>query len=102
MTYQHSKFDVIQTIHNYDIFYAMILCVQELDGIECQQMQRVEMDDWPVFMEPSCDTLFMCFITTFKEGIRAGGGISDVLRKPAKLPYENEEGKGEINREKKL
>jgi hypothetical protein len=46
-------------------------------------MQRVEMDDWPVFMEPSCDTLFMCFITTFKEGIRAGGGISDVLRKPA-------------------
>ena len=53
------------------------------DGIECQQMQRVEMDDWPVFMEPSCDTLFMCFITTFKEGIRAGGGISDVLRKPA-------------------
>ena len=46
-------------------------------------MQRVEMDDWPVFMEPSCETLFMCFITTFKEGIRAGGGISDVLRKPA-------------------
>ena len=41
-------------------------------------MQRVEMDDWPVFMEPSCYTLFMCF----KEGI-AGGGISDVLRKPA-------------------
>ena len=47
------------------------------------RMQRVEMDDWPVFMEPSCDTLFMCFITTFKEGIRAGGGISDVLREPA-------------------
>ena len=46
-------------------------------------MQRVEMDDWPVFMEPSCETLFMCFMTTFKEGIRAGGGISDVLRKPA-------------------
>ena len=53
------------------------------DGVECQQMQRVEMDDWPVFMEPSCETLFMCFMTTFKEGIRAGGGISDVLRKPA-------------------
>ena len=82
MTYQHSKFDVIQTIHNYDIFYALI-CVQEMVYIECQQMQRVEMDNWPVFMEPSCDTLFMYFITTFKEGIRAGGGISDVLRKPA-------------------
>ena len=33
------------------------------DGVECQQMQRVEMDDWPVFMEPSCETLFMCFMT---------------------------------------
>ena len=65
------------------------------DGIECQQMQRVEMDDWPVFMEPSCDTLFMCFITTFKEGIRAGGGISDVLRKPASHVRMGR-GKGEI------
>ena len=63
------------------------------DGIECQQMQRVEMDDWPVFMEPSCETLFMCFITTFKEGIRAGGGISDVLRKPAS--HVSDGGRGE-------
>ena len=39
-------------------------------------------------MESSCDTLFMCIITTFKEGIRAGGGISDVLRKPAsQVPF---------------
>ena len=59
-------------------------------------MQRVEMDDWPVFMEPSCDTLFMCF----KEGI-AGGGIGDVLRKPAR-PCENGEGKGETYRERRL
>ena len=64
--------------------------------IECHQMQRVEMDDWPVFMEPSCDTLFMCF----KEGI-AGGGISDVLRKTAR-PCENGEGKGETYRERRL
>ena len=71
-----------QTIHTtYFSFLCHVMCAG--DGIECQQMQRVEMDDWPVFMEPSCDTLFMCFITTFKEGIRAGGGISDVLRKPA-------------------
>ena len=40
------------------------------------------MEDWPVYMERSCDTLVMCIITTFKEGVRAGGGISDVLRKP--------------------
>ena len=40
-------------------------------------------EDWPVIMEPSCETLFMCIITTLKEGVRSGGGISDVLRKPA-------------------
>ena len=63
-------------------------------------MQRVEMDDWPVFMEPSCDTLFMCFITTFKEGIRAGGGISDVLRKPASHVRMREGERGEEKRER--
>ena len=36
-----------------------------------------------MIMEPSCETLFMCIITTLKEGVRSGGGISDVLRKPA-------------------
>ena len=53
------------------------------DGRDCDVLERVELDDWPVFMEPSCDTLIMCFVTIFKEGVRAGGGISDVLRKPA-------------------
>ena len=67
------------------ILFILYILHNAEDGIECQQMQRVEMDDWSVFMEPSCDTLFndMCFIITFKEEIRAGGGISDVLRKPA-------------------
>ena len=39
--------------------------------------------EWPVELERSCDTLGMCLVTTIKEGVRAGGGISDVLRKPA-------------------
>ena len=38
-------------------------------------------------MESSCNTLFMCIITTLKEGVRAGGGISDVLRKPHSQVY---------------
>jgi len=33
--------------------------------------------------ESTCTNLFMCFITIFKEGVRSGGGIGDVLRKPA-------------------
>ncbi len=41
-------------------------------------------------MEKSCDTLFNCFMTTIKEGLRAGGGISDVLRKPSSQVREGE------------
>ena len=48
------------------------------DGVGCS-----DIEDWPVVMEQSCDTLFKCFLTTVKEGLRAGGGISDVLRKPS-------------------
>ena len=32
--------------------------------------------------EPLCDTFLMCLITVFKEGVRSGGGIGDVMRKP--------------------
>ena len=52
------------------------------DPADCEGDHRMELGDWPVFMEPSCETLIMCLITTIKEGVRAGGGISDVLRKP--------------------
>lgn len=29
-----------------------------------------------------CDTLFLCIITTLNQGVRNGGGIGDVLRRP--------------------
>lgn len=34
-------------------------------------------------MERHCDSLFMCIITTLNEGLRNGGGIGDILRKPS-------------------
>lgn len=34
--------------------------------------------------EHHCDTLFMCIVTTLNEGLRNGGGIGDILRKPSK------------------
>ena len=34
-------------------------------------------------MEPHCDSLIMCIVTTLNEGLRNGGGIGDVLRKPS-------------------
>jgi len=33
--------------------------------------------------ERHCDSLIMCIITTLNEGLRNGGGIGDVLRKPS-------------------
>jgi len=33
--------------------------------------------------ERSCDTLFMCLVTTMNQGLRNGGGIGDVLRQPS-------------------
>lgn len=34
-------------------------------------------------VEKSCETLFMCIVTTLSMGLRNGGGIGDVLRKPS-------------------
>lgn len=33
--------------------------------------------------ERACDTLIMCIITTLNQGLRNGGGIGDVLRRPS-------------------
>jgi len=34
-------------------------------------------------VENHCETLLMCIITTLNEGLRNGGGIGDILRKPS-------------------
>ncbi|XP_037539386.1 inositol 1,4,5-trisphosphate receptor type 2 [Nematolebias whitei] len=36
-------------------------------------------------MERVCDTLRMCIITVLNQGLRNGGGVGDILRKPSKL-----------------
>ena len=33
--------------------------------------------------ERHCDSLIMCIVTTLNEGLRNGGGIGDILRKPS-------------------
>lgn len=35
-------------------------------------------------MERVCDTLFMCIITVLNQGLRNGGGVGDILRRPSK------------------
>merc|ERR1711971_184076 len=39
--------------------------------------------DQETIKERSCDTLWMCIITTLNQGLRNGGGIGDVLRAPS-------------------
>ena len=39
--------------------------------------------DQEMVKERSCDTLWMCIITTLNQGLRNGGGIGDVLRPPS-------------------
>ena len=31
----------------------------------------------------ACDSLIMCIVTTLNQGLRNGGGIGDVLRRPS-------------------
>lgn len=35
-------------------------------------------------VERACDTLLMCIVTVLNHGLRNGGGVGDVLRKPSK------------------
>uniref|UniRef100_A0A8D0AS33 Inositol 1,4,5-trisphosphate receptor n=1 Tax=Sander lucioperca TaxID=283035 RepID=A0A8D0AS33_SANLU len=43
---------------------------------------------WPIInsydMERTCDSLLMCIVTVLSHGLRSGGGVGDVLRKPSK------------------
>ena len=41
--------------------------------------------------ERHCDSLIMCILTTLNEGLRNGGGIGDVLRKPSSTVSDNRE-----------
>lgn len=35
-------------------------------------------------IERACDTLLMCIVTVLNQGLRNGGGVGDVLRRPSK------------------
>ncbi|NWX17323.1 ITPR3 protein, partial [Aegotheles bennettii] len=41
---------------------------------------EAEADQW----ERACDTLLMCIVTVLNHGLRNGGGVGDILRKPSK------------------
>ncbi|KAG9332650.1 hypothetical protein JZ751_014748 [Albula glossodonta] len=41
-------------------------------------------DDVDEDKERTCDSLLMCIVTVLSHGLRSGGGVGDVLRKPSK------------------
>ncbi|BFZ08220.1 hypothetical protein BsWGS_11262 [Bradybaena similaris] len=67
------------------------------DGTNCTEAEEsyisqiLQSAEWAYSEEPeegekmrACDSLIMCIITSINQGLRNGGGIGDVLRKPSK------------------
>nr|DBA33817.1 TPA: hypothetical protein GDO54_001448 [Pyxicephalus adspersus] len=48
--------------------------------MEVDRLPKDEDDD----TERACDTLLMCIVTVLNHGLRNGGGVGDILRKPSK------------------
>ncbi|XP_051710785.2 inositol 1,4,5-trisphosphate-gated calcium channel ITPR3 isoform X3 [Oryctolagus cuniculus] len=46
--------------------------------------EALEEDGEPDSTERACDTLLMCIVTVMNHGLRNGGGVGDILRKPSK------------------
>ena len=52
-------------------------------GVVVTSTEVAKDDDEDAKKERHCDSLIMCIVTTLNEGMRNGGGIGDVLRKPS-------------------
>ncbi|CAL8401659.1 unnamed protein product [Arctogadus glacialis] len=47
-----------------------------------RELERVSLEESG--KERACDSLLMCIVTVLSHGLRSGGGVGDVLRKPSK------------------
>ncbi|KAG8438565.1 hypothetical protein GDO86_004943 [Hymenochirus boettgeri] len=50
----------------------------------CSTISIIDEDKEEDGGERACDTLLMCIVTVLNQGLRNGGGVGDVLRKPSK------------------
>lgn len=55
------------------------ICLSLLVSTELLPAEETEQDK-----EHTCETLLMCIVTVLSHGLRSGGGVGDVLRKPSK------------------
>uniref|UniRef100_A0A665X781 Inositol 1,4,5-trisphosphate receptor n=1 Tax=Echeneis naucrates TaxID=173247 RepID=A0A665X781_ECHNA len=58
--------------------------ILEVDRIPNTTMNIGEDSEDDSDMERTCDSLLMCIVTVLSHGLRSGGGVGDVLRKPSK------------------
>ncbi|XP_034082094.1 LOW QUALITY PROTEIN: inositol 1,4,5-trisphosphate receptor type 3-like, partial [Gymnodraco acuticeps] len=55
------------------------------DGVSCTtETEALTVTEEAPTSERACDTLLMCIVTVLNHGLRNGGGVGDVLRKPSK------------------
>ncbi|NXY13151.1 ITPR3 protein, partial [Atrichornis clamosus] len=54
------------------------------DKISCSAAPTALEGADPEQWERACDTLLMCIVTVLNHGLRNGGGVGDILRKPSK------------------
>ncbi|CAM4694973.1 unnamed protein product [Lepidochelys kempii] len=55
-------------------------CSSDIPSQELISKEEIEEED----KEHTCETLLMCIVTVLSHGLRSGGGVGDVLRKPSK------------------
>ncbi|KAM9535404.1 inositol 1,4,5-trisphosphate-gated calcium channel ITPR1 isoform 2-T2 [Salvelinus alpinus] len=62
------------------------MCLSETGENNCTTELQVEdfVEDMEDGKERTCDSLLMCIVTVLSHGLRSGGGVGDVLRKPSK------------------
>ncbi|XP_066529146.1 inositol 1,4,5-trisphosphate-gated calcium channel ITPR1 isoform X3 [Hoplias malabaricus] len=60
------------------------VCRKEAGGENCSTEASTDMAMVIEDKERTCDSLLMCIVTVLSHGLRSGGGVGDVLRKPSK------------------
>lgn len=62
------------------MYLAVSTALNAVSVLVCAGGEEEEEED----RERACDTLLMCIVTVMNHGLRNGGGVGDVLRKPSK------------------
>ena len=71
------------TVQVGDIYVSQCVCYLRL-RFRCPALTTEISEDAAADKERTCDSLLMCIVTVLSHGLRSGGGVGDVLRRPSK------------------